>query len=293
MKVEKTQKIKSVLTDSFNYIIKKKYLNKYISDFQHLPDKIFKNSKPVFVLSTGRCGTDLLVKLFCAFKAGKVYHEPKPEMVYSSKVAYELSENGLKARMLGFISGRYDALRESFLRNQRYIETNNRITFFSDAIYEMFPNSKFIHLVRHPGDFARSGIRRRYYYGHDYDDGRLTPVKTDPIFIQWDNMSQLKKIGWLWNETNQYIESIKNKFASDRIITIKAENLFRDPSTFITICSFLDLSPPNEKKIKSILKKPRNVQYKGFFPRYTDWSDEQKQELIEVATLAPIYGYQL
>lgn len=58
MKVEKTQKLKSVLTDSINYIIKKKYLNNSIYDFQHLPDQILKKSKPIFVLSTGRCSTE-------------------------------------------------------------------------------------------------------------------------------------------------------------------------------------------------------------------------------------------
>lgn len=282
------------IQDVIKYFSAQKYLQRIkIGDYISLPGRLMSELDPVFVLSTGRCGTELLVKLFKLANAGVVFHEPHPQLVYASKLVYQSSRGNLRASKLAFLAARYDELREAYLRGQRYIETNNRITFFADAIYELFPKSKFIHLVRHSGDFARSGIRRRYYYGHDYDDGRLTPVKTNPIFIQWDNMSQLKKIGWLWNETNQYIESIKNKFASDRIITIKAENLFRDPSTFISICSFLDLSPPNEKKIKSILKKPRNVQYKGFFPRYTDWSDEQKQELIEVATLAPIYGYQL
>lgn len=276
------------------YFSSGKYLEKItILDYTDLPQILFNHLSPVFVLSTGRCGTELLVKLFKLNKTSLVFHEPKPKLVYGSKLAYELGASDLNTRMLGFISARYDALRESYLRNQRYIETNNRITFFADAIYEIFPNSQFIHLVRHPGDFVRSGIRRRYYHGHDYDDGRLVPIQSDPIFNRWIGMSQLKKIGWLWNETNQHIESLKYKFSSDRIITIKAENLFRNSSSFITICSFLNLSQPNEKKIKSVLKKPINVQYKGFFPRYTDWLEEQKQELIEVATLAPIYGYKL
>ncbi|MCK5343738.1 MAG: hypothetical protein KAR20_10055, partial [Candidatus Heimdallarchaeota archaeon] len=185
-----------VFGDAKKYFSTRKYLEKTVENYQDLPEHIFNELKSCFILSTGRCGTELLVKLFQLSNAGKVVHEPKPQLVYGSKIAHELSKNS-SAKELGFITARYDILRETYLRNQFYIETNNRITFFADAIYDLMPGSKFIHLVRHPGDFVRSGIRRKYYSGHDYDDGRLTPIPGSQVFIEWQNFSQIKKVGWL------------------------------------------------------------------------------------------------
>ena len=47
------------------------------------------------------------------------------------------------------------------------------------ALGELFPKAKFIQLVRHPGDFVRSGIRRKYYSGNENDDSRITPLIND------------------------------------------------------------------------------------------------------------------
>lgn len=279
--------LKRKIEDISNFLSDKKYLNRKVYDYGNLPDQIFKDSEPVFVLSTGRCGTKLLTKLFETTVDGPVHHEPNPRMIYASRYAYEYKDAGIEMRKSAFLGGRYELLKDAYLKGKRYFETNNQITFFADSILEMIPKVKFIHLIRHPGDFVRSGIRRKYYNGHDYDDGRIR-LKDKHL---WDTYSQIQKIGWLWNETNGIIEDWKKNKIGENVITIQSELLFTDQSIFQSICNFVGITSPSENKIKQVLEKPVNVQTKGRFPTYEKWSVENKNELKKIAPLGYTYGY--
>ena len=58
-------------------------------DYTELYDIVHKESEPCFVLSTGRCGTALLTKIFEQHSDIDVHHTPTPELVYYSKLAHE------------------------------------------------------------------------------------------------------------------------------------------------------------------------------------------------------------
>ena len=215
--------------------------------------------------------------------------EPYPKLTYASKFIYENMEKDSTCRKSAFISSRFELIKDSFLKNKKYIETNPNITFFADAINELFPKCKFIHLIRHPGDFVRSGIRRKYYQNHDYDDGRIIPsnIKTS----NWESYTQIKKIGWLWNETNQLIENWKKSFHPEKIITVKSEELFKDLSEFEKICQFCMIKTSNRTKLTKQYNLPVNVQKKGSFPPFDQWSISQKEELYDKVPLGIVYGY--
>tara|TARA_B100000953_G_C17823146_1_gene359250 strand:- start:124 stop:615 length:492 start_codon:yes stop_codon:yes gene_type:complete len=159
------------------------------------------------------------------------------------------------------------------------------------AISELFPKSKFIHLVRHPGDFVRSGIRRKYYKGNEYDDSRLTPLVNQEAYNSWDEFSDIEKIGWLWNTTNNFIEKEKVHLTADRIILIKSEDLFSKPNTYKKICKFINEPTPKDSIIKSITKRPTNKQKQNSYPKWIDWSEKDKEELIKLTPLGNKYGY--
>ncbi len=287
------KKIKDIsLKDIKSYFKDERYkIKKFALDYTTLAETIFTEMRPVFVVSTGRAGSELLVNLLKASKIGAVYHEPTPKMILGAKLAFELGENNIPAKRLGFLNARYDLIKKIYLEDKRYVETNNRITFFMDAINNIFPKAKFIHLIRHPGEFVRSGIRRNYYKGNENDDGRITPLKTDLVFSEWANMGDIEKIGWLWNTTNTMIESVKNSIGDNRIITIKSSDLFTNPETYQQICKFINHVQLGEAKIKSIIKKPSNPQKQNEYPKWNDWNDEDKQLLIKMTPLGKKYGF--
>ena len=276
--------VKSYLSDE-RYKIKKE-----VESFIDLPGFMFSSMSPVFFVSPGRAGSELLVKLMNESKIGSVYHEPRPRMFYSSKLVFEKNVE-IETKKIAYLSARYDLLKKAYLEDKRFVETNNRNTFFMSVLGELFPKAKFIQLVRHPGDFVRSGIRRKYYSGNENDDSRITPLVHDRYNKYWEMLSDIEKIGWLWNATYSFIEEEKKHMNVENIIMIKSEDLFSNPQTYNNICTFLEHNQLNERKIASIIKKPVNMQKQSAYPKWTEWSEEDKAKLINMTPLGEKYGY--
>lgn len=247
--------------------------------------------RPCFVLSTGRCGTLLLTKLLSLSPEIYVVHHPRPELIRASKYAYEAIHEKPEIFRETFKSAREELVLSAIQREQIFVETNNRITFFAPIIRDVFPNAVFIHLVRHPGDFVRSGIRRGWYSKeHEHDIGRIEPV-SGKHQENWSQYSSLQKIGWLWNETNQFIEQLKLSLPSDAFFFLKARDLFSDISIKNDILKFICVEPIHKMRILTQLK-PANVQKKGHYPPYNEWPQREKDLLKQVAPLMQKYRFE-
>ncbi len=260
-------------------------------NYRNFYNDLHEEYSPAFLLSTGRCGTKLLTNMMEEKPRIIVEHTPRPELIYYSKFAYENKEDNKTLEHI-LDASRFDVFHHGYLYNKKYFETNNRITFFAPAISTLYPKSKFIHLVRHPGVFVRSGIRRKWYMGaSNHDMGRIVPVDGN---IPWKKMNDIEKIGWLWNETNQFVEDFKEKLQDkSRCITVKAEDMFTNPDTIIEIFKHLGLKAPPKKEIVLNISKPVNVQRSGDFPEYEKWSTDKKRQLKKWAPLAGKYNYEL
>lgn len=255
------------------------------SDYFNVFNEVHDKSAPCFVLSTGRCGTHMLTKLLSEHKKIDVFHTPIPELIYYSKYAYE--NNIEKSEELGKIvdAARYDYIRDSYLLGQQFVETNNRITFFAHQLAALYPKAKFVHLVRNPVAFTKSGFNRGWYSGkNEHDEGRIE-LKSE----EWNQYSDLKKIAWLWEATNRFIEDFKNKIEPERVIFLKSEELFSDAEKAGNIFKFLDLDSISPERIKSIIGKPTNV---GKMKRKNKLSDIELEEINQVTELAVKYGYE-
>ena len=225
-------------------------LHGHIENSDILPNKVMAHAEPIFVLSTGRVGTMLLTKLFNLKKGLHIEHEALPEMLLAGKTAYE--SNDISFSKGAFMAGRYENIRDFHLKSLRYVETNNRLTFFAPAIAELFPKAKFIHLVRHPDSFISSGMQRNWYTGKSItDEGRIAPPESLKI------TEQENKIAWLWNATNEFIEQFKKNTSKDRIYTLQSEKLFTNTEEAVKLMNWLNLNIKPEL-VKNIIDKPIN-----------------------------------
>ena len=77
-------------------------IKKNVTDFSSLPEKIFQEMEPVFVVSTGRSGSELLVRLMKKANMGSIFHEPHPRMFLGSKLAYKLGPEQIDVKNNGF-----------------------------------------------------------------------------------------------------------------------------------------------------------------------------------------------
>lgn len=252
------------------------------------------NHPYLFVLSTGRCGTKLLTEIFSRSPDLWVEHSPKPELEYVSSIVHR-EEYSLNALQLAVLAARFDLFfMRSYCSGKIYTETNNRITLFAPALAKLLPNARFIHLVRDPAAFVRSGMRRGYYDAgvvqHQRLDGSRLPY--------WGSFTRLEKIAWEWNEINTRIEDFKANVDESRTLTIKSESLYRDTAITAKLFDFIGIDSPfqGERGARALCKmisRPVNAQKAGNFPEFTEWSPPDKAALKRVAKLAKKYDYPL
>lgn len=102
--------------------------------------------EPTFVLSTGRCGTKWLTELLGKDHRMRINHDDYPDLLRQSRMAYEGYEKNpiLFQEILRVARDGY--LLDAYRRNQAYVETKHRITFFAHAIRQVYPKARFIHL---------------------------------------------------------------------------------------------------------------------------------------------------
>lgn len=247
-----------------------------------------KEYSPCFVLSTGRCGTKLLTRILSMDKNTCLYHSgflvPNPLLKLYQNKAYHTPDEEKLADI--FEAARGELIYRSYRTKRHYIETNPRITFFAHGLKRLFPNAKFINLVRNPAKLTISFMRRQAYQGRDLEDiGRIKSHTED-----WSELKPFEKIGWFWNETQKFSEEFKQKYPAS-IITIKSEDLFQTIATTRTIFDFLALKWPGDNRIKKLIAKPINKQISGHYPQYQDWPEEDQNSFKKVVPLSEKYNY--
>ncbi|HLR32400.1 MAG TPA: sulfotransferase [Fodinibius sp.] len=263
-----------------------------IQRFDDFPERVLRDTPALFVLSTGRTGTDFVRHLLQQAKGLRVEHEAVPGLAAASRFLYDHSLVNHKGGQAAFLAARYHMIQDAYMFKKQYVETNNRLTFFAPAIRDLMPESRFVHLVRHPGAFVRSGMRRGYYTSeYIVDYGKLRPTEQDEVFEEWESYSRIEKISWLWYRTNTLIEEFK-KSCPERILTVKSEDLFTKPDEFVSrVLNFVNEPVPDQ--INTDLG-PKNSQRSGAFPRYERWNNEDKKKLQAIAgKLAAEYEYSL
>jgi hypothetical protein len=224
----------------------------------------------VFVLSTGRVGTETLAYLFGLLKNIFSYHEPSPPLFSLSKLAYEMSDlyrtdkNIRDVFQTALLASRKEIINYSLSCRRGFIETGPDCTFLSQVILDTIPNVKFVHLVRDHYDVVRSGMRRRWYDGHKFDPSRITPLKGSKFFKSWKDYTPLEKNLWLWAETNQRILDFTKGLPSPDHLLIHSKAMFQnEKSTIDSLFRFIGNTQPSERRIASILNKKLNMQRSG------------------------------
>jgi len=273
--------------------------------FHHIDQKtidaMHRDYAPVFTLSCGRSGSRFIHELLHQSKQAKSYHEAFPSLMYFSNYAYYHQEKRDVLKMMIW-AARMELILDAFNENRIYMEANQCLSFFAPALNDIFPKSKFIHLVRHPGDFVRSAVRKGWHANDSiWESGRLK--MEDP---QWERMSHVARLSWLWTQTNQYLSSVLSRLPRERVMLVKAEDMFSDMDMIKRIYDFCGIAVPvADQKLLEFMKhpvnelyihpnEPANMKKTACFPRFNEWNVEWKNDLRCFAgSLAHRYGYNI
>jgi hypothetical protein len=266
------------------------------------PVENFDDQHPcVFVLSTGRVGTETLAYLLGLAKNIFAYHEPHPKLFALSKLTYEMKgiylvdKNIKSALQEGFLTSRQEFLRNSLYCSRGYVETSPQVTFLAPVILDTIPNVKFVHLVRNPHDVVRSGMRRGWYQGHTYDTTRIVPLAGTKFAKVWNNMNPFQKNLWLWAETNRWILEFAKCLSDRNYLCIHSEDIFKkDIDEIARLYEFIGKTMPPERKIAAVLGRKRNIQCRGEFESPDKWLEELDEDLKNmVLPTAAALGYEI
>ena len=262
-------------------------------------------STPVFVLTTGRSGSKFIANIFKELYKDEIdaYHEPYPVLENFPNYFYN-NQNKIEELSSIFKTARMELILKSFIAEKLYFESNQCLNFLAHAIIRVFPNAKFVHLIRNPIDFTISAIKKGWYVNDSiWEDGRIKHKNSD----KWNSMTQLEKLAWYWSENNRHIEDFKSILKPEQIFTIKFEDLISDEESLAELVNFSgipyrsininDLKNIQKKKINELTvdtDEPNNMKKVTYYPKYHNWKDDDRRLFIKyVDELSSVYHYSL
>ena len=264
-------------------------------------DRMYGEYSPVFVLTTGRTGSRLLVEMVNLSVGLSAFHEPRPTLQYFSNFAYHHQNEGKLLRHM-VAASRMESILDVMIRDRIYVESNQCLTFFAPALIDLFPNARFIHLVRHPGDFVRSAWRKGWHRNDSiWESGRVRMADEGA----WEKMDLVEKLAWVWAATNGFIETFISGIGSERIFRIRMEDLIRYDEAGCKLAEFCGGGPPDPDEVARLrgltvnsLKigenEPPNMRKRTDFLHYQAWTDSMRKCLDrQCGNLSEKYGYSL
>lgn len=241
----------------------------------------------VFVLSTGRVGTDTLMRLLSLAPKIGAEHEPFPQLLSETKQAYqdrkfdtEAARNYLNARLF---AEQKNCLGRCLRQRLVYVETSNRLTYIAPSLSQFFPHSMFIYLYRNPTDIVRSGMRRNYYTGHPWDLYRITPRRDDPFVNRWNSWSSFEKCCWYWKAVNEFSLEFLKFLLPERQFLLPSEVLFnQDFDKLQELFEWIGAKAPGRSEMSEVLSVHHNEQQEGDFPKWPEWKSDLRMCMTEI-----------
>jgi hypothetical protein len=268
---------------------------------QHTIDYMYDEYRPVFILSTGRSGSKFLAQLLGLSANVSAFHEPQPTLQYFSDYAFHhQGEEEILTKIID--AARMESILEVFIKDKIYIESNQCLVFFAPVIARLFSKAKFVHVVRHPGDFVRSAVRKGWHKNDSiWEAGRVKMADSS----RWNRLDHIEKLAWLWDTTNRYIDNFFQSLEPERKAFYRIEDLFQRIDSVNALLQFTgaeriaarQISHLQDNRVNEMVihpNEPPNMKKVKHFPRCDDWDDGMKNKLKTIAAnLAADYNYRV
>ena len=161
-----------------------------------------------FVLSSGRSGSGMCAYVLNQYGNCVCLHHPEPELVV------EATQFLYRERSAESIAQVLASTRQEIVDGRQYGEVNLQHTLLYPILRGVFPQAKFIWLIRdgrrvvtsmfYRGWYDRSATRVPVYW----HDARLQADKTGDLPSNvWADYTRFEKCCWIWKKYNQLIES--------------------------------------------------------------------------------------
>ena len=255
----------------------------------------------LFVVSTGRTGTQFLADLFGRLGA-RSSHEPGPRwlrLVSNAHVAGRLSSERA-ARLVARVR-RAEVERPGAAP---WVESSCLVYGLVDPLLASFPEASVVQVVRDPRTYVRSAMGWGAYRAggrplNVVPFRRLAPTQFRPRSarrrLEWAGEGQFERLCWAWTAMNRSMR--EQGSGSPRFSVVRYEDLFhpvRSGPALRALCELAGfeaddatLSRLAERRINAGKRTPE-------IPDWSQWTPAERRRLVRAcAGEAAYYGYDL
>jgi hypothetical protein len=159
-------------------------------------------------------------------------------------------------------------------------DSSNKASWLIPELAALFPDAKFVHLVRDGRKVASSYFHKlkdecyddrstAALQRHADDPARVPapppekkywwplPRRDDPLSANFRNFDQFERIAWHWAEINRVISASLSALAPARRHFVRLEELHEDHNAVEALFAFLGLSCPRD--VAALFARPHNV----------------------------------
>lgn len=251
------------------------------------------DQRPCFVVSTGRCGSQMIARVLDLHPEIDALHEPLPllnttaYLRWSGQAGPDHVHDRLHVRRDDLVKGvDSDGL--------VYVESSHFLSHLIPELRDRY-DARFVHQYRDGRAFTRSGLGRGWYesggplrrlatwirrstglpVGDSYIDHRLDPPGTLD--------GRLERIAWLWVEINRIILSELRQLPLEDVMSVRVEDF--DSETVHRLLSFLgrDASDGLVSEMEALAATRPNRTEDRSVPPPERWNEEQTRRFWRVA----------
>lgn len=258
--------------------------------------------KPVFIVSTGRAGSQMVARLLARHDELYAVHEPRPYMSGEAFAAWKgTHDQEYIAESVRWKRSRL--VRETAANALTYVESSHFCSHLIPVLHQLY-EARFVHLYRDGRAFVRSGLEREWYptsqwsevlrasnireeikrylrrhyffeVGSLWDDHRLAPPR--------ELRTRVEKITWLWVEINRSILSSLERLPEEARLEFRLEDI--DGGAIRSLLGFIGVRAEGgmvEEMLEVASVRPNRTEERSV-PAFTDWSYEDQDAFWRLA----------
>ena len=238
--------------------------------------KIMDNATPLFIVSSGRSGTQMFERILSTQPEIESHHEYLCTNVQRIACLWVMKKIDRNQALLELEEIYLPAL--TYCSAPIFADSSNKVSWIIELLVELFPESRFIYTVRDGRKVTSSYFHKLNDECYDdrsvdilrgFVDNNLLapptekkyywplPIRSDPAFDRFYNMDQFGRICWHWGAINRSIINQLQGVRPDRQFFCRLEDLVSNEDVVRRMWKFLDLEYKPE--IFLMLQRPHNI----------------------------------
>jgi hypothetical protein len=264
-------------------------------------------TRPIFIVSSGRSGTAMMERLFSAFPQVEMHHEYMVNHVQPAAIKFYLGTMGFGEALHTLRATHSAAI--FYSDAPVWGDSSNKLSWMIPVLARLFPEARFVHLVRDGRKVASSYFHK---LGDECYDDRSTallqryydsrgalpapppekrywwpvPPRGHPQEHEFRSYTQFERIAFHWAQINRTIVEHLEAVKPEQRHTIRLEDLVSRGDARQRLLNFLGL--PWDDRVVGLLNRPHNVNRPEDFPL----TAEQTTQFNRVAgDMMGFFGY--